>query len=122
MYFSEDEMKCKGTGECKMDPQFMEVLDMLREDYGKPLVVSSGYRSPSYNAKVSDTGENGPHTTGKAVDFKVFGADAWNLLHLAYEYGFYGIGVSQKGPMESHFIHLDMLESPDYPRPNVWSY
>ena len=31
-YFSEDELKCKHTGICKMDPEFMETLEKIREE------------------------------------------------------------------------------------------
>ena len=39
-YFTEEEMACKGTGECHMDEEFMARLTRLREDYGKPMIVS----------------------------------------------------------------------------------
>ena len=51
-YFTEEEMSCKGTGECNMDEEFMERLIRLREDYGKPMIVSSGYRDIAYNTTI----------------------------------------------------------------------
>ena len=32
-YFTEDELACHGTGECDMEPEFMEKLIAVREDY-----------------------------------------------------------------------------------------
>lgn len=116
-YFKLGEFSCKHCGENKMDPKFIDKLDLLREAYGKPLVVTSGYRCPAHNQKVSSTGPNGPHTTGKATDFRVDRGDAYKLLAIAMEMGFRGIGVNQKGT--GRFIHVDDIQEG---RPTVWSY
>lgn len=119
IYFTDKELQCKcGCGQNYMNTSFMYALDVLRERYGKPIVLSSAYRCPEYNDKVSSTGRTGPHTTGKAVDIVCRGTDAYEIMHLAFEIGFSGIGVSQKG--DSRFLHLDMLDH-DL-RPWVWSY
>jgi len=121
-HFSFDELKCKGTGSLIVDPRLLDKLESLRILCGFPLHITSGYRSPEYNKKVSSTGENGPHTTGLAVDIAVSGAPAWTLVSFATHLGFKGIGVQQKGPFPSRFIHLDLLAAPQYPRPALWSY
>src|SRR5690606_7476037 len=96
-YFHLNEFECGcGCGRAEMNPTFLAALDRLRERYGKPLVVTSGYRCPSYNSKVSSTGPTGPHTTGKAADLRVDRGDAYRLLKLALDAGFTGIGVQQK--------------------------
>jgi zinc D-Ala-D-Ala carboxypeptidase len=118
--FTRAELACKGDGECRMDPEFMDHLQALRIEYGAPMAISSGYRSPDYNAGVSDTGTDGVHTTGRAVDVLVRGADAVRLLQLAMRHGFTGFGISQKG--NSRFLHLDMGNPAKYPRPALWSY
>lgn len=119
--FSQAEMTCKSTGECKMDPAFMDRLQALRKRFGGPLKITSGYRSPAYNRMISDTGEDGPHTTGRAVDIAIMGGEALELIGLAVEMGFTGIGVKQKG--EGRFLHLDDLPvAPNRPRPWIWSY
>lgn len=117
-HFTRAEMSCKGSGECRIDPDFMDLLEAIRADYGKPMTITSGYRSPEYNAKVSHTGPQGPHTTGMAVDVAVSGKDAHRLLKTALAHGIMGVGVAQKG--ESRFLHLDMVETGT--RPWVWSY
>lgn len=121
-YFSEAEMRCKcGCGRADMSPGFMFKLDSLRERYGKPLIVTSGFRCAEHNLKVSETGSAGPHTTGRAVDFAVGGPDAIRLLSLALAGGFNGFGINQKGA--SRFIHLDDLTNEMlFPRPSIWSY
>lgn len=121
-YFTEDELKCKGTGQCDMDADFMEKLIMLREAFNKPIFLSSAYRSKEHNEKVGGA-PNSPHTYGKAVDILVSGSDAYRVIDLALKLGFTGIGVSQKGPHDKRFIHLDtMTNSSSSPRPTIWSY
>ena len=58
-HFTTDEMRCKGTGICTMDEVFMELLETIRCEYGKPMIVTSGYRAPEYNAKISKSGSKG---------------------------------------------------------------
>lgn len=119
-YFSVKEFTCKGSGECLMDPFFMDKLVGIRKEYNAPMIVSSGYRSPAYNAQVAATGESGPHTTGRAVDIIVDRGNAYRLLSIALMRGMTGIGINQKG--EGRFIHFDDLDAPAYPRPTIWSY
>ena len=98
-------------------------LEILRAEYGKPMPVRSGFRCPNHNMQASSTGPCGPHTTGKAVDIQVSGADAYHLLGLAIRHGFTGIGLSQKGQHGSRFLHLDAIEpGPGRQRPAVWTY
>jgi uncharacterized protein YcbK (DUF882 family) len=121
-FFTQDELRCKGTDECNMDQEFMEMLVSLRYAYDKPMVISSGYRDASYNQVIGGA-KNSPHLFGKAVDVLVSGRDAYELMSLAMENGFSGIGVSQRGPHESRFIHIDTMDNSNmHPRPWVWSY
>ncbi len=119
--FSSYEFKCKcGCGKSDMNRRFIETLQAIRDEYGKPIIITSGYRCPDHNSRVSSTGKTGPHTTGKAVDIAVSGNDAHKLLAVAIFNGMSGIGVKQKGPHDGRFLHLDTLTSG--PRPWVWSY
>lgn len=120
--FKRSEFACKGNGECRMDPAFMDLIQALRLEYGKPMVITSGYRSPDHNAAVSDTGSDGVHTTGRAADVLVCGGDAVRLIGIAVRLGFQGFGISQKGDMGKRFIHLDIGNPAKFPRPAMWSY
>ena len=125
-YFSLEELKCK-CGQCgstgiEMDNDFMERLIELRKECGFAFPVSSGYRCPKHNAAVSKTSFDGPHTTGKTIDILISGSNAYLLVKKALIHGFTGIGINQKGEHGKRFIHLDTLETPDYPRPAIWSY
>ena len=121
-YFSVDELKCKGTDECEMDERFMKKLEALRHEFNEPMIVSSGYRHESYNQVIGGA-KNSPHLYGKAVDVVISGKSAYRLMKLAIQYGFTGIGVSQRGPHEKRFLHIDTMENSDtHPRPWIWSY
>lgn len=124
-YFSVEELKCH-CGECKstgneMDNQFMQMIVIVRQKVGFPLPVTSAYRCPAYNNKISSTGFHGAHTTGKAIDIGVSRGNALGVLKEALSLNIGGIGVQQKG--ESRFIHLDSCTASDgLPRPMIWSY
>jgi len=115
-YFRDDEFKCSHCGVSKMDKGFIDKLNILRESYGKPLRVTSGYRCPAHPVEAKKE-SSGAHTTGKAVDLAVQGADAYQLLNIALKMGFKGVGIQQKGT--GRFIHLDDW---DVNRPTIWSY
>jgi zinc D-Ala-D-Ala carboxypeptidase len=119
-YFSMHEFKCSHTGQCDMNPEFIDKLNELRLAFGKPMTITSGYRHVSHPIERKKE-TPGAHTTGQAADIAVSREDAFHLLSLALSKGFTGIGIQQKG--SGRFIHLDTLEnSPERPRPTIWSY
>lgn len=114
--FSMYELECKcGCIDMRFCDEDLDDLQALRDDCGFPFHINSGYRCPSYNAKVSSTGFDGPHTDF-AVDIGITGAKAIKFLTTAPKHGFNGIGVSQKGPHKDRFIHIDKG------RVRLWSY
>lgn len=125
-HFSRSEMACKHTGEAFMDETFMERLEDLRVKFGKPMKITSAYRSPSHPAEAKKA-MPGAHSTGRAVDVAVSHNDAYTLMRMAMGMGFTGIGVAQKG--NGRFLHLDDVTSGEtfasgkkFNRPIVWSY
>ena len=123
-YFQRREFVCPcGCGRADMQQDFVEKLDDLRGRLGFPLVVTSGFRCPEYNAQISTTGRDGPHTTGRAADLAVSHERAFRLLQQSSLGGwFYGIGLRQHGPHGKRFVHVDDLQPPAHPRPRVWTY
>lgn len=123
-HFSRKELECHcGCGQMEIDPAFMQSLESLRTAFGKPMRITSGFRCSTYNAQISTTGFIGPHVTGKAVDVGISGQDAHTLLAFAIHHNFQGLGISQRGPHNKRFLHLDLIEnSPGRPRPRIWSY
>ena len=114
-HFSRSEFSCKcGCGQCEMQTDFLNRLQALRMMWGKPMIITSGYRCPNHpveRAKASP----GTHAQGIAADVGISGADAISLLRLALESNFTGIGIQQKG--HGRFLHLDTRQ-----HPALWSY
>lgn len=117
-HFWRHELECRcGCGQMNMDDSFMLKLVDVREAYGSPMIITSGYRCPEHD----DTfGGHRVHTTGHAVDVAISRTEAFNLLVAVMRppVEFRGLGFKQHGG--GRFIHLDDLE--ESPRPNLWSY
>jgi len=119
-YFTEAEFKCKHTGKCDMNEEFMAKLFALRHEFGYPIIISSGYRDVTHPVEAIKS-IAGAHTTGRACDVLISGSEALSFLRLALSMGFTGIGIQQKG--NARFIHLDdMPASANFIRPTIWSY
>lgn len=85
-YFDTDEFKSADGeespwGDTVVDPALLEKLNDIREAYGKPIVVNSGYRSPAHNAAVGGV-QNSMHVLGKAADIRPTSKNAADLPEL----------------------------------------
>lgn len=109
--FTKEEFDCQETGENEMQPAFMERLQKLREEYGKPMRITSGYRSPNHSIEKRKT-QTGTHAQGIACDIYATGADKYRLVKLAFAHGFSGIGV------DKNFVHIDISKT----RYAIWGY
>lgn len=127
--FSPAEFKCKcGCEQVNMDSGFMAALQRLRLAYGRPMVITSGYRChnhPEEARKIAEGKRPGAHSHGVAADIAVSLGASFTLLRYALiSLEFTGIGVHQKG--DGRFLHLDsatveMLGEGSV-RPTTWSY
>ena len=100
-----------------MHEGFLKKLDQIREELGKPLVLTSAYRCPKHNLAVSSTGEYGPHTTGRAVDIAAAGRLKYQIVEAAKARGMTRIGIGK------NFIHIDALGRDEgFPDFVFWSY
>ena len=114
--FSASEFVCKHTGEHGMKAKFMDELQGIRNAFGKPMHITSGYRHPSHPIEASKD-QPGTHASGMACDVSVGpGIDVHRLVEIAIRHGMTGIGISQKAGAP-RFVHLDMAE-----RIALWSY
>ena len=120
-HFTDKELSSPDTGMHDMSDIFMVRLEKLRTIMGRSFIVTSGYRTPSHNDKVSHTGLTGPHTTGRAIDISVANwyEDVFTLVAAAMKLGFTGIGLNLKGEQSGRFVHLDDLKDN---RPRIWTY
>lgn len=119
--FSKWEFDCKHTGENKMVPEFIDILQQIRNTFGKPMVISSGYRHWTHPVEIHKDNP-GEHTYGMAADIKVHGTWAMDLLVIAYGYGIKRIGVQQYGDVDKRYIHIGMGDKLLNFPPALWSY
>ena len=78
-YFKATEFICSHTGTEKMDQNFIDKLNNLREAYGKPMTISSGYRDATHPIEAKKKGKGGSHTTGQAADIFISREEAFKL-------------------------------------------
>lgn len=106
-YFSRQEFACK-CGKCggfpaQLEEKLVRTADRLRRDFGAAVIVSSGVRCPAHNANVGGVA-NSRHLTGKAMDFRVVGKTAKEVLYyvnrqpeIRYAYA-----------IDPYFVHMDV--------------
>lgn len=79
-HFTHNEFKCKcGCNQDRIDIRLVKILDEIRDYYGKPAVITSGYRCKKHNKDVGGV-TNSWHTKNKASDFYVQGVNVTELL------------------------------------------
>lgn len=73
-HFRVKEFACKdGSTITFIDDYMVTILEILRKELGnKPIIITSGYRTPTHNAKVGGA-KYSYHMRGMAVDIKVNG-------------------------------------------------
>ncbi len=115
-YFNYEEFDSpdvQGSGQL-MDKKLLEMLDQVREMYGKPIHVTSGYRTKAHNRDVGGvTGSS--HLKGLAVDIAcITSSDRYKLLYALIKVGFNRIGVAKT------FVHIDIDK--DKSDNVIWTY
>ena len=69
--FKVRELRCKdGSDTVMVDEALMLLLQCIREHFGKPLHITSGYRTAAHNAAVGGS-KSSQHLLGRAADFWV---------------------------------------------------
>lgn len=97
-------LKFSSSINTRIDPSLLKVVEQIAIEFGKPLTISSGYRSPSKNASVGGVTKS-MHLKGQAVDISGLGltdSDRLRIITIASNKGIGGIGAYNDGS-----IHLD---------------
>jgi uncharacterized protein YcbK (DUF882 family) len=101
------EIACPCCGALPPDDAFQKLLaylEAVRERYGHPMPVTSGYRCPRHNAAVGGVATS-PHLLGLAADVRVAnGALRRRLVEAAIMSDTPGIGIYER------HVHLDLVE------------
>ena len=86
-WFKEKEFVCRCCGELppfareNIEALVENVLDPLRERYGKPIIVNSGYRCAKHNREVGGA-SGSQHMRGEAADIRPSTGSATDLKRL----------------------------------------
>ena len=108
-----DSPDVQGSGQL-MDPKLLEMIDEVREIYGKPIRINSGYRTEAHNRKVGGV-DSSSHIKGLAIDVSCTRSDdRFKMLNALIEVGFNRIGVA------GSFIHVDIDK--DKSQNVIWTY
>ncbi len=70
--FKVREFACKGSDVVLLDDELVVLLQCIREHFGKPVYITSGYRTAAHNAAVGGS-KSSQHLLGRAADFHVEG-------------------------------------------------
>ena len=80
-HFKVKEFACKdGSQVVFIDDYLVSILEILRNKLRKPVVITSGYRTPEWNAKCGGA-KYSFHTRGMAADRRVDGMSAKELAN-----------------------------------------
>lgn len=102
--FKVSEFACKdGSDVIFIAPDLVDVLQKIRNHFGKPVNINSAYRTPTYNNKVG--GETySQHLYGTAADVRISGVTPKDIAAYAETLlsGTGGIGIY------GNFVHVDV--------------
>ena len=104
--FKVSEFRCKdGSDKILIDVDFIQnKLQAIRDHFGAPVTINSGYRTESYNKKVGGA-KKSFHMTGQAFDIVVKG-------HTPAEVARYAQSLDIKGIIQyNSFVHIDGRET-----------
>ena len=100
-----------GSDKVLIDTELVEILQSIRDAFGKPITINSAYRNVTYNKKIGGA-KNSQHVYGKAADIRVdgvppFAVAAWMEQHIKsvgkHACGYYPIQL---------FCHVDSRSAP----------
>lgn len=106
-HFGVWEFKCKDNSRViVLDKALVELLEIIRLHYNKPLHINSGYRTVQYNASLKNSSPKSQHILGKAADIwlnDISPKQLYSWLDSSYPNSL-GIGIYDT------FVHVDVRE------------
>jgi uncharacterized protein YcbK (DUF882 family) len=104
-HFKAKEFQCKDKSDGMLiATELLETLEKIRNHFNTPVIINSGYRTPSWNSKVNGA-SNSYHCKGMAADIVVKG-------HSSREVAKYADNVMEQGGVirYTNFVHIDVRE------------
>ena len=106
--FASTEFDCHGKGCCtktQLDGKLVEYLQKIRDHFGKPITVTSGYRCETHNKNIGGATRS-YHSRGQAADIVVSGVSSREVAKYAESIGILGIGLYETSA-DGYFTHID---------------
>ena len=105
-YFTRAEFRCP-CGRCGGFPaepaeKLVRLADQVREHFGAPALPSSGVRCPEHNKEVGGVW-NSYHLAGKALDFRIDGKSAAQVLAFVKT-----LPVHYAYAIDGSYVHMDV--------------
>lgn len=104
-HFKAKEFQCKDkTKGLLVAIELVDTLEKIRTHFNAPVIINSGYRTPSWNSKVNGA-TNSYHCKGMAADIVVKG-------HSSREVAKYADSIMEQGGVirYKNFTHIDVRE------------
>lgn len=107
-HFGVWEFKCSDNSRVVvLDKALVELLEVIRKHFNKPVVINSGYRTVQYNASLKNSSPKSQHILGKAADIRVTGVEpkkVYDYVNSLYPSS-HGLGIYNT------FVHVDVRET-----------
>jgi hypothetical protein len=103
-----------GTGDvARIDPKLVECLEKIRVAVGKPVKITSGYRSWGYNSRLyRQVYKKRPtlsqHCSGRAADIRITGMSGNEIARTAIDICGCNIGVGIGMGSDRNGVHIDV--------------
>ena len=111
--FKVREFACKGSDVVLLDDELVVLLQCIREHFGKPVYITSGYRTPEHNAEVGGS-KSSQHLLGRAADIRVAGVSVEDVAAYAESLmpGWGGVGrYPVKAGRATGWVHVDTRQN-----------
>lgn len=113
--FKVAEFACHGKGCCstvKIDSALVSYLQKIRDHFGKPVTINSGYRCATHNKAVGGA-SGSKHAQGMAADIAVKDVAPAEVAKYAESIGIKGIGLYETAK-DGYFVHIDTRTSKSF--------
>lgn len=104
-HFKDKEFACKHCGEIKLDSHLLAILELVRLRYGKPVIITSGYRCETHNKNVGGAPKS-KHMLGIAADIKVKNVEPSEVYRFLNDTFPSSLGIG----LYSGWVHVDTRE------------